>query len=331
MKIIFNYSWPEPHMTQVHNSNIFDKLYANNKQKNVIISCSVIFSIIILLVMLVIIWYERNGSDDKRSLPKRLYLFAWCTACFWLCTVLPLDIIRYTFGPFSTKTCQSIYFIKTGITAQGIVILDFIMISRYIFIFFLKNPAGVYDEFWSTFIIAWISMFVCISQFIVHSSPTRHFVDFYICTGLDPSTDFSLPERSFLFDYAFKVASFLIHVIIGMRIQIYKRKLSKSNVVHHPRSKSFWLFSMNKYTVITDIWEPIMTSILLSFFVLLNLQKRNSELYKLNEYPYNVNEYFYTLIRPSLGCFLLICIKFLRDKNILKVMMKEFQDQMKNY
>ena len=181
MKINVNHSWPEPHMTQVNYYNFLGKLYANNIQKNVFITCSVIFSLIILLVMLVIIWYERNGSDDKRSLPKRLYLYAWCTASFWLFTVLPLDIIRYTFGPFSAKACQSIYFIKTGITAQGIAILDFIMISRYIFIFFLKNPARVYDDFWSTFIIAWISMFVCISQFAVHSSPTRHFVDFYIC------------------------------------------------------------------------------------------------------------------------------------------------------
>jgi hypothetical protein len=154
-------------------------------------------------------------------------------------------------------------------------------------------------------------------------------VDIYICGAIDPAINYSLPERSFLFDSVFKVISFLIHVIIGIKIEIYKWKLAKSHVIHHPRSKSFWLFTINADTVLTDVWEALLTSILLTFFVLLSLQKRNSDVYKLNEYPYNINEYFHSLIRPVLGDFLLICIKFLRDKKIKYVLIKEFKDLMK--
>ena len=330
MKIYVNRSWPETLGTQLPSYNFLNKLYASNGPKILMLVSSVIFSIIIVLVICAIIWYERNGSDEKKCLPKRLYLHAWQSACFWLCILLPFDIVRYCFGPFPTQACQFIYYLKAGITMQGILILDSILISRYIFIFFLKNPAGVYDHFWSTFLIIWIALFTWISQFVVMIAPTRHFVEVYVCAGVDPSTDFVLPERNYLFDYTFKLMSFLLHLITGMHIEIYKWKLTKINAVYHPRSKSFWLFSVNKDTLVTDIWEGILNCVLLAFCVMLTLQKRHTDLYKLNEYPYNVSEYFYTLIRPLVAAFILICIKFLRDKKIKGVLMREIQDQLCN-
>ena len=172
-------------------------------------------------------------------------------------------------------------------------------------------------------------LFVCIAQLVIHIAPTKHFVDIYICAGLNPSTDHLLPERSYVFDYTFKAMSVLLHIILGICIQAYKWKISKNNVLFHPRSKSFWLFSSNADTVVTDIWEGILNCVLLAFCVLLTLQKRNSNLEQLNEYPYYINEYFYTLMRPLLAAFLLICIKFLRDKKIKSVLMKECQEMWK--
>jgi hypothetical protein len=57
---------------------------------------------------------------------------------------------------------------------------------------------------------------------VVNWGPGKPYRNFYVCAGLDPSMDKSLPDKSLLFNTIFKVFSICIHLIIGLRIQIYK-------------------------------------------------------------------------------------------------------------
>jgi hypothetical protein len=49
---------------------------------------------------------------------------------------------------------------------QGMLFLDCIMVTRYTFIFWLKNPAAFQDEFWSLFINLWVVGFSWIAQLV---------------------------------------------------------------------------------------------------------------------------------------------------------------------
>jgi hypothetical protein len=73
---------------------------------------------------------------------------------------------RYAFGPLNATICFIELVIKNSIVTQMMLFLDGIIIGRYVFIFWLKNPMAFNDEFWDQFISIWIVSFASISQFI---------------------------------------------------------------------------------------------------------------------------------------------------------------------
>jgi uncharacterized Tic20 family protein len=109
---------------------------------------------------------------------------------------------------------------KLSITAHGLLILDFVMIFRYIFIFWLKNPAMFNDEFWIVFINLWIFLFAWLSQLVIILGPGRPYVNYYICTGRDPTEDQHLGEKNLQFNVGVKVFSILLHVLLSIRIKV---------------------------------------------------------------------------------------------------------------
>jgi len=60
---------------------------------------------------------------------------------------------------------------------QAILFYDGIVVVRYIFIFWLKNPMAVNDDFWSRFLNAWILGLSAIVNFVYGFLPG---------TNLDP-------------------------------------------------------------------------------------------------------------------------------------------------
>ena len=51
---------------------------------------------------------------------------------------------------------RSQLFLKNMLKTQCLIIYDAIILVRYIFIFWLKNPMAVNDDFWSSFLNVWI-------------------------------------------------------------------------------------------------------------------------------------------------------------------------------
>ena len=67
-----------------------------------------------------------------------------------------------------------------------ILLFDSIIIVRYIFIVWLKNPTVLQDDFWSLFINLWIFGFCIISQIVFILMPGRPPMDVSICFGKIP-------------------------------------------------------------------------------------------------------------------------------------------------
>jgi len=63
-----------------------------------------------------------------------------------------LDIFCYSAGPLPQMMCQFQLFLRSIIKAMIVLFYDAITLSKYIFIFWLKNPTAVKDNFWSLFI-----------------------------------------------------------------------------------------------------------------------------------------------------------------------------------
>ena len=62
---------------------------------------------------------------------------------------------------------------KNAIVTQMMLFLDGMILIRYIFIFWMKNPAGFRDDFWEAFVSLWIVGFAMISQFVFVFMPGK--------------------------------------------------------------------------------------------------------------------------------------------------------------
>ena len=95
---------------------------------------------------------------------------------------------------FSWKIIYNYCLLKLHFTIHGLLLLDFIAIARYIFIFWLKNPAGFNDEFWSTLINLWTLLATALLQFTQIFLPGKDYPDIWIPTQntkLSPRTTLS--------------------------------------------------------------------------------------------------------------------------------------------
>jgi hypothetical protein len=302
--------------------DFFSGLVENRPSKIVTIFFTIIGLILFLLVVSAIIWYEKNGSDSKRPLNSRLFTACWFLLIIWYCIPLQIDLSRYIFGRLPKSVCIFSVFVKFFVTMNGILLVDISFLIRYLMIFWLKNPANFYDEFWSMFLISWASLVSAIFQVTLNILPGKDFPDIWICTGFNPKEDQQSEYKSTYYYSVFKFISITINVLIAIKIKIYKWKIEKENVNHHPRSKLYWLFSTNINSLF-DLMESGIFLILISITLFIHAPRKQIELELLNEYPFYLSEYFYTLFRMVLTGLLLVCAKLASDKSSRKVLSHE--------
>ncbi len=306
-------------------NNYFSGLDENRISKIVAIIFSIIGSFLSIGMLYSIIWYGKFGSDSKRILINRLFVSFWLCPMIWEATGQQVDIVRYIFGPLPKVVCRINYFIKLQLTFHALLLLDFIAITRYIFIFWLKNPSAFNDEFWSVFINLWTFVIVSILQYIQISLPGKNYTDIWICSGENPNLDPNPSYKSVAPNNAIKILSLLIHMVISIRIKYYKWKTDVNEATHDKKSKTFWIFSLKTDSVV-DVTESILPFILFSIGLMLNLPRSTMSLEKLNQYPDCLSEYFYTLVRPSLVLMTAGSFKLIRDKQFRTILSKEIRN-----
>jgi hypothetical protein len=149
------------------NDNYFHILMENHVSK-------IIFNIFALLVIIIfaplyyfVVWYERyGGNDSKRTLISQLLALMCKIVIAYLLVGLTGEVLISTFGPLPSWYCQIQTFYKYAIFTSLVVTFNFIIFVKYLFVFWLKNPGSVCDDFWSSFLTIWIIGFTVVSQFV---------------------------------------------------------------------------------------------------------------------------------------------------------------------
>ena len=121
----------------------FAGLFESRALKYVSISFSMLFSYIIVFVIYFAIWVEKHGSDARRTIVNLLFKTCWWIPLLWMLVIQQFDILRYFYGPLPIGLCYLNNFLKFFLTMLAVVLLDGIIIARYLLIFRLKNPAGI--------------------------------------------------------------------------------------------------------------------------------------------------------------------------------------------
>ena len=133
------------------NETFFWVAFQARASKTFAITTSGLLTFTDIALLYAAIWYERFGSDNKRTLVNRLFT-SLCWTCMACVAVSLLDIVRYSAGPPPQIICKLQLFLRTIFKAMIVLFYDAITVSRYIFIFWLKNPTAVEDSFWNLFI-----------------------------------------------------------------------------------------------------------------------------------------------------------------------------------
>ena len=292
--------------TSSHKSDFFHFLIENNLERGISLTISILAVILGAPLLMCIIWFERFGSDKKRTLLNRLVAMnCWAVIEFLLLSQIP-EIIRYFFGPLPEFFCYLHVILRTAFIWVFLLYINAILIVRYIFIFWLKNPAAFYDDFWCDFIGIWVHGFSLISLFVWHTIAKFQTMGFCICTGQNISENRqNFPKARGVLE----VISIILHIIIYLRISVYKRKNQNLTV------------NSDKQSMFTYFYNIFGIAVLCSLIFIMK-RTENSPTSQLISYPNYIQFYYINLVVPSLFIFIVI-VSFFKNKNLRRAVTLE--------
>ena len=189
--------------TDKPDSDFFSGLTSNSISKNFSLIFAILTSIIIPFFLCSIVWYEKYGSDQRRTLVNKFASCGcWC-AIEYLLFPQVADIIRYFHGPLPKYFCLFVRITKSAIFLQMFFYFDLIILSRYAYVFWLKNPAGFNDDFWVSFCNMWVMMMSLLTKSVQHLIINQQTLTYYFCCGTDPrlETDYNIKPRNHYENY----------------------------------------------------------------------------------------------------------------------------------
>ena len=222
-KIIFQNATDELHHLD---TDYFSGLLDSNAGKiiSLMISC---FGIVASpLVLLSIIWYEKYGNDSNRTLLNMFAsLYCWAVVEFIILVQIP-ETARFLFGPLPGFVCHIQIFLRSTSVTVLLLYKNFSALTKYIFIFWLKNPVAFDNEFWSLFICFWVHFFSLVLRIIEYSISSKMSIHYFVCAGVKPfEGKTGLPNLN----GKVEIFSIILHISINTRVYFYKKRGEERN------------------------------------------------------------------------------------------------------
>lgn len=267
-----------------------------------------------------IIWYEKYGLDKTRTIINMLVARIAGIKIQFLLLVQVLEMARYTFGPLPDVVCLGQNILRDSFVFISMLHLDAIMMARYLFIFWLKNPAAFQHDFWFTVVSTWIHV-VGFLIYSIHylSSPYRPTV-FYVCNG----ESYEGKERKLAPTLVWTVlASFLLISLIQIRIYVFRKRSPVVPQAQGPMDKTVAVCEIEKHSIFDFALAGMLVLLNASSVLNYHILKKLS-LEEFNKYPFFLMAYYRSLMVPSLG---MICVFFifLRKENFREIVWQEIR------
>ena len=266
------------------------------------------------------IWYERYGSDKKRILINRVFSSVCWTGIELFALVLPLDIARYIFGPLPLPVCLFQLIHKNVVNIKTLLFCDAVTTSRYLFVFYLKNPSQFKDDFWHKCINIWVVAFCFISQFAVAYLPGRQPLNYYLCVGVDPRSDggsISDVKKNYVVTTTL-LLSVAIQVSVAIRFIVHRVKLDSGFAFYHKEN-------FNK-EILSDFAIGVAFFALSFVYGYLMLTINSLDPVLINIYPNYLMIHSLHFVFPLVTCSTFSAIFYARNKQMRTVLLEELQE-----
>ena len=229
-------------------------------------------------------------------------------------------VLLYIFGPFPQLTCYLILIIQGSLTIQALLLVNIMMITRYIFTFILKNPAAVHHDFWRTFIFVFTFLSGIIVQTTYSVLPGNNPGHFYICSGIIP---INYNKSNNKINYGIFVLMFFTlcsHAVLGLRIKLYDWTKGSAKVLANLKTE----LKSGNYNILNITYQMI---IVMSYMiVLMPLVKIVSmNLTSFQTFPAYVWLYLYHLYAMQSFELLSLTILFMKNSQLFVFVIRNIQ------
>jgi len=205
-----------------------------------------------------IIHFERD-NHNRTLINQLVSSLMWC-AVFWNVVMQPVTFIRYTIGPIdSIIFCGIETVLRNVLCMHALLLFDSIILVQYLFLFHLKNPTAVQDDFWKFLLNIWIFSACLLLQCVYMILPGKNPINFYMCVGKYPVRFQNIPVKMNISFWFLAMLSGFIHLYVGLFKIKYNQK-NKANV----DTKSLFNFTSNIVGTFTLLAFTLVTTILVN-------------------------------------------------------------------
>ena len=267
------------------------------------------------------IWYDYYTSNTYKTLVHRISTAIAWTALIMIPLLEVLDAMPFLVGPLPEQYCLFTIIFRNTIKTQILLFGNFFIVTRYAFIFHLKNPFALKDQFCITFICLWNFMFSFIYSFVFFDLPGKKPFIYYICADIDPSSDSNLPSQINIYIEAF---SLVLHLALNTRIKLYKRANAALTEHQNSQETKSHLISLDEKTI-TNLTTTASAIIIFVTYMALNFRLMSLSLTKINSYPTNMFVIVNTLLGPVILTILINTVYFVRTPKLSKCLWQELR------
>ena len=201
--------------------NLFSDLTQTNLRLILSLTIAITCTCICTPLFYCVIWFEKFGSDKKRTLINKLLTMNCWNGIGYLIFVQTLEILRFIYGPLPLIICNIKNVIKLSSIFALVLNTDAALFANYAYIFWLKNPAAFQDKFWCQFISTWIYSASLVVFGTLHMIDEFQIQTCFICSGIIVTQNLKSTTmegmRSIL------ILSVLLHLVLRSRIFFYKK------------------------------------------------------------------------------------------------------------
>ena len=274
-------------------------------------------TIITLPLIYGIIWFEKN--NHQRTLINQLVTSICCYHIGWVCFIYINIGIHLTLGTTGPFLCALEIIFQNVVGMQTIFLLEAIVVTKYTFVYFLKNPVAIHDEFFQFFINISTLMLSFLSQSVYMRMPGRNPTSYYICMGSFPLSQLPNPVKPNLPYFSLMILSTFTHMITAL-----KMRMAKETVVvpatqtpfsnNHVENNQDILANLNS-NIISMIWISIAGCVT---YLYNELSPEN-----LNMFPNYLIVFFCHLWLPQVLSYATIIVYYRSHKNLQATVWKE--------
>jgi len=222
------------------------------------------------------------------------------------------------YGPLPDSLCYFKQFLRSYFFVELLLLFNASALSQYFYVYHIQNPLAFPDEFWCWFGATIIKLFSLVSQFVWHALTPRQPINYFVCTGKDPS---KYNEKPFRVYGIFEFLTLLVHIFVYVKIKRYKEQDQSSIPNRDSQNKHF--LSIEK-TSLTSFVLNIVNTFFIGTSTVFMILGTKMEPEKLLIFPYSLIIHFTSLFMPCLIGACMISTFYVKHRPLRVAILKNF-------